>query len=453
MNKFRKFFVFAMLLSVTAFFASCGNDDEGGADTDTPGEDLTITDNGEGTGTTTWTAGNTYLLDGFVYVNDGQTLTIEPGTVIKGKSGQGETASALIVARGGRIIAEGTADAPIIFTAEADLLNGNLGTTQGLWGGIIMLGNAGLNSAPGESAIEGIPTSETRGLYGGTSDNDNSGVLKYVSIRHGGTDIGAGNEINGLTLGGVGSGTTIEYVEIFANKDDGIEFFGGTVNTKYVISAYCGDDAVDYDEGYRGKNQFTFVYQNTGDGDRGGEHDGGTDPEDGNPYATPMFVNCTYVGGGTDGKRTITFRDNAGGQYHNSVFANFTRGIDVEFLASGESSYKRFEAGQLILANNTFSNVAGNDASAVFTIGTVEGKEPAEAELTAAVSAIQAHFSGQGNAVDAEFITRSNVVPAAAGGAVSNPGDSFFDAANYRGAFAPGSTPWFNGWARVADEF
>jgi len=185
---------------------------------------ITVTDRGQGTGTMTWNNSCTYVLDGMVFVNDGQTLTIEEGTVIKGKSGQGENASAMIVARGGKIMAEGTKTNPIIFTSEADQLRrkadgsgyengGNLPpTASGLWGGLIMLGNAVLNSSPGESAIEGIPTTETRGLYGGSDDTDNSGMLKYVSIRHGGTDVGAGNEINGFTLGGVGGATRIDFI-------------------------------------------------------------------------------------------------------------------------------------------------------------------------------------------------------------------------------------------------
>ncbi|HEY9114111.1 MAG TPA: hypothetical protein VIN10_05385, partial [Bacteroidales bacterium] len=158
---------------------------------------VTINYNINGTGTTTWTSNNIYILNGLVFVNDGQTLTIEPGTVIKGKAGQGENASAFIVARGGKIMAEGTAEKPIIFTAEADDLQGSVpDLDNGLWGGVIILGKAVLNTVPAVQQIEGIPTTEARGSYGGNDDNDNSGVLKYVSIRHGGTDIGEGNEIN-----------------------------------------------------------------------------------------------------------------------------------------------------------------------------------------------------------------------------------------------------------------
>lgn len=312
-----------------------------------------------------WTKGNTYILDGLVFVNDGQTLNIEAGTIIKGKPGEADNASALIIAQGGKIMAEGTAAEPIIFTAEGDDGTGQSPALRGLWGGLIILGKSTLNSTPGTSAIEGIPTNEPRGTYGGTTEDDNSGILKYVSIRHGGTNIGEDNEINGLTLGGVGSGTTIEYVEVVGNKDDGIEWFGGTVNGKHLLAVYCGDDGLDYDEGYRGQNQFVIVHQeDTPDAaDRGGEHDGGTDPETGTPYATPVFVNVTSVG--NSNSRAITFRDNAGGQYHNSIFVNYGRGIDIEDLEDqDQDSYKQWREGILRLENNVFFNIGAGEAGA-----------------------------------------------------------------------------------------
>ena len=139
---------------------------------------ITVADNGSGTGTTTWTNDNIYLLDGFVFVNSGQTLTIQPGTVIKGKPGTGANASALIVAKGGVINACGTVTQPIIFTFEADPLDGSVPmTTTGQWGGLMLLGDAVLNTVPSSQNIEGIPTSETRGSYGGANDADNSGTL------------------------------------------------------------------------------------------------------------------------------------------------------------------------------------------------------------------------------------------------------------------------------------
>ncbi len=337
----------------------------------TEGTIVTVTDADLSSGADlTWTKDKTYVLDGLVFVNDGQTLTIEPGTVIKGKPGEAENASALIIAQGGKIMAEGTAAEPITFTFEADNGTGQSSTLRGQWGGLIVLGKASLNSSPGTSAIEGIPTNEPRGTYGGSDDTDNSGVIKYVSIRHGGTNIGDDNEINGLTLGGVGTGTTIDYVEIIANKDDGVEWFGGTVNAKHLLAIFCGDDALDYDEGFRGQTQFVIIHQDDADdaADRGGEHDGGTDPETGTPYATPVFVNVTSIG--NSGSRILTFRDNAGGEYHNSIFVNYGKGIDIEdILDQDQDSYKQWVDGNLKIVNNVFFNIgAGTTAADLFKV-------------------------------------------------------------------------------------
>lgn len=315
---------------------------------------------------TTLSKDTIYIIDGLVFIGNGETLTIEKGTVLKGKPGSGASASALIIAKGGIINAIGTATEPIIMTYEGDNGTPQLSNVKGQWGGLILLGNARLNSSPGSTQIEGIPTNEPRGIYGGADDSDNSGTIKYVSIRHGGTDIGAGNEINGLTLGGVGSGTTIEYIEVVSNKDDGLEFFGGAPNTKHIITAFCGDDSFDYDEGFRGKGQFWVTVQDE-ESDRGGEHDGGTDPETATPYATPVIYNVTYIGNGTS--RAITFRDNAGGEYHNSIFYNFGKGIDIEDLTSGEDSYSRFVNSDLKLKGNIFYEIgSGTTAYDIFTI-------------------------------------------------------------------------------------
>ncbi|MEM9723675.1 MAG: T9SS C-terminal target domain-containing protein, partial [Bacteroidota bacterium] len=337
-----------------------------------------ITDNGgQGTGTATWSSDTVYVLEGRVFVNAGDVLTIEAGTVIKGRASEDpQNAAVLVVARGAQLIADGTAQAPIIFTAERDdvTVAGDVEEFErGLWGGLVVLGNATTNRGGNEGQIEGIVDAEDpRVLYGGDNDEDNSGILRYISIRHGGTAIAPDNEINGLTLGAVGSGTTIEYIEVYANFDDGVEWFGGTVNTKYLSVAFCGDDSYDYDEGFRGKGQFWFTIQDE-DGDRGGEHDGGTDPETGEPFAIPIVYNATYLGSGNPNdespSRALTLRDNAGGQYWNSIFADFSRGIDVELLASGTHSFDRLEAGEAAFAGDIFFNIdAGATAEDLFTI-------------------------------------------------------------------------------------
>lgn len=207
----------------------------------------------------TWETGNTYVLGGRIAVLDGATLTIEPGVIVKGEAGTGTNATALLIARGGKLMAEGTASQPIIFTSLVDEIEPGMVESpnlepelNGLWGGIIVLGKAPISADAASVQIEGIPASDPNGLYGGTEAGDNSGVIKYVSIRHGGANIGEGNEINGLTLGGVGSGTVIENIEIVANQDDGIEWFGGTVSVKNAVIWNVGDDAVDTDQAWAG---------------------------------------------------------------------------------------------------------------------------------------------------------------------------------------------------------
>jgi hypothetical protein len=223
------------------------------------------------TSNTTWETGKIYILTSRIAVISGAILTIQPGVIVKGQAGTGANATALIIARGGKIMAEGTSDSPIIFTSVADeLTTGQISSPNldpdlnGLWGGLIVLGNAPISADAVSVQIEGIPPSDQNGLYGGDNPTDNSGIIKYVSIRHGGTNIGEGNEINGLTLGGVGSGTIIENIEIVANQDDGIEWFGGTVNVKNVVVWNAGDDAIDTDQSWGGTLD-NFIVINPGD--------------------------------------------------------------------------------------------------------------------------------------------------------------------------------------------
>ena len=300
---------------------------------------------------TTWTADNAYILDKSIFVKNGATLTIEPGTTILGtKNVANNTYGSLIISRNGTIMAEGTAAAPIVMTAKEDRDAQLTATTDddldpatdgGLYGGLIILGSAPINYYTGpttnanEFTIEGFPAgSSTDILYGGTDTADNSGVVKYMSLRFGGFvyDAVNGKEINGLTMGGVGSGTTIENVEIVGNTDDGMEIFGGTVNTKRIAVAFCQDDSFDLDEGHQGFHQFWFAIQNsTGTlGDRGGEWDGGNGSNSvrtGTPYTTATIYNATFIGdsGTAGGANTgIYLDDYFAGQMHNSVLHQFS---------------------------------------------------------------------------------------------------------------------------------
>lgn len=309
----------------------------------------TVNVSGSLTADTTWTADNVYVLSGYVFVTEGATLTVEPGTVIKGEVSTGAGAAALVITTGSQIMAQGTADNPIIFTSVLDNLDGSLGSDRkGLWGGVVILGNASINSrangeaagTPAQDQIEGFSvTTEQVPLitFGGTNDTESSGVMTYCSIRHGGATIGTGNEINGLTLGGVGSGTTLSYIEVYSNQDDGFEFFGGTVNADHLVAAFCGDDSFDFDQGFRGKLQwlFTIQVQDQEPGDKAIEWDGATSPLLATPVSNVTVSNLTAIGVGLSGDGSgsnspINPRDNATVNLHNSVFINYDRGIEIE---------------------------------------------------------------------------------------------------------------------------
>lgn len=279
----------------------------------------------------TLTADRIWELQGRVIIDEGTKLTIEPGTIIKGREGALTNASALIISRGATIMAEGTADNPIIFTSILD--NIKVGEKMGTnldelenekWGGLIVLGKAPISAGDGdtESSIEGLPADEPFAKYGGDIPTDNSGIIKYVSIRHGGISIGAGNEINGLTLGGVGSETTIENIEIYATLDDGIEFFGGTVNVTNALVAWQGDDGVDIDQNYAGTVDNFVVTHGAGVGtDEGLEVDG---PE-GSTHTDGLFTlkNGTIINDGVEGSAG-DFKSLAQGTVENVTFSGYT---------------------------------------------------------------------------------------------------------------------------------
>lgn len=324
--------VLAMLFaSAAVVMTSCSKDDNDDDDNNNNTTENRITANI--TQNTTWTTGKTYVLGARIAVLSGVTLTIQPGVVVKGEAGTGANATALIIARGGKIMAEGTATQPIIFTSVADeIAPGQIASPNldpdlnGLWGGLLILGNAPISADAEAVQIEGIPPSDQNGLYGGTNATDNSGVLRYVSIRHGGANIGEGNEINGLTLGGVGSGTVIEYIEIIANQDDGIEWFGGTVNVTNALIWNTGDDAVDTDQSWGGTLD-NFIVVNPGD--ECFELDGpeGT-MEDGH-----IIKNGTVYAGAAEG--LVDLDDNSIVEMMGIYFFGIAAGQDFDLVPSG----------------------------------------------------------------------------------------------------------------------
>lgn len=255
---------------------------------------LPVTVSGEINTNTTWTNDNIYLLSGFVYVEDGATLTIEAGTIIKGdKASKGS----LIITKTGTIIAQGTECEPIVFTSnEPEGLR-----TYGDWGGVIILGEAPINVPGGSAVIEGgVDTPEGDGTYGGVNSADNSGIFSYVRIEFAGIPFVPGNEINGLTMGGVGSGTQIDHVQVSYSGDDAFEWFGGTVNAKYLIGYRNWDDEFDTDFGYSGKVQFGYVLRdpNVGDvsGSNGFESDNDATGSGNTPISRGLFSNITIAG-------------------------------------------------------------------------------------------------------------------------------------------------------------
>lgn len=417
----------------------------------------------EGVGTTTWTADNIYVLKGFVFVNSGQTLTIEPGTVIKGLPGQGSGASALIVARGGKIMAEGTSTEPIIFTGLADDLEGSVpAEASSLWGGLIILGKASNNnlSTSGVVSIEGIPTEEERGKHGGDDDADNSGVLRYVSIRHGGSVIGADNEINGLTLGSVGTGTVIENIEVIANFDDGIEFFGGTVNVKNVVISYAGDDGLDIDLGYRGNIQGGIVWH-TGptlesSDPNGAELDGGDGAnETAAPFATPKMANLTFMfdkmSAPSGMNRALYYRDNFRGSLYNSIIVGHDAKFDIERrIDLAESSYDGFGL-DFEIKGNIFFGVSGVTSGNSF-VDIFQLSDDTDATLESDVEATLASDNG---IVDPAFGTGSNKFKPSAAEVKQDLATlpAGLDARAYKGGVDPdATTPFFANWTLTWEE-
>lgn len=437
-----------------------------------PAQTIDINESADGVGTTTWESQNTYILNGRIFVNDGQTLTIEAGTVIKGQTGQTEDASALIVARGGKIIANGTATDPIIFTGLADDVSrtDDLPKNQrGLWGGVVILGNAYINHPHGQTTIEGIPAtaSEFRSQYGvGTEavtgkawaqdDAHNAGELSYVSIRHGGTNIGAGNEINGLTMGGVGSGTSIHHIEVYGNDDDGFEWFGGMANSSYLASIYNQDDAFDWDFGWRGENQFWVAVQEQGfdASNRGFESDGAhKDNLNASIFSKPQIFNMTLVGSaaagtanGTD-HNALFFTENSGGLIYNSIIVGFGQGINLTDVGGANgNSRDRLTAGDLAFKNNIWTDVADNTTAGIANNLTALKTYLEDADNANEISAtpgitITADAFNLVPAGGSLALTKARfALPAAANGFT-------YETADFIGAF--NATNWMKGWTAV----
>jgi hypothetical protein len=305
---------------------------------------------------TLWTSGNVYLLDGFVYVTSGATLTIQAGTVIRGDKVNKGT---IIVEKGGKIDAQGTASNPIVFTSNQVAGSRNYGD----WGGIILLGNAVINVPGGSATIEG----GVNRSYGGTNDNDDSGSMTYCRIEYSGIAFQPNNEINGLTMGGVGDGTTLDYIQVSFNGDDAFEWFGGKVNAKHLVTLGTYDDDFDTDFGYRGKVQFAVALRDPAQADVSGSHIFESD-NDGSgsantPITQPWFSNVSgFVFSPTDPdyKRVFHLRRNTKCSVYNSIFCGFPTGLFIDGTAAQTNATNN----ELQIENVIMANMTTNFASA-----------------------------------------------------------------------------------------
>ena len=460
------------------------------------------------TADTTWGDDESVVvLDGAIFVNNEATLTILPGTIVRGQPRRnGLNPGSLIVTQAGRIEALGNASSPIIFTTaaidnnsngipdddgvalvgystgtdlfyDADPVNSPLGlraagtilgnkvTSKGnlnddnteLWGGLVILGEAPTNlgtAAPNTAAglgyVEGL-TNGANTQYGGSIANDDSGILSYISVRHAGDEIGTGNELNGITLGGVGFGTTMEYCEVYCNYDDGFEWFGGTVNANHLVSAYVGDDSFDGDQGWIGQVQFAFAVQAfngvgvTG-GDEGFEFDGDDSPnvnEDVDFNIVPLpsyaFANFTIVGptGATgydsnvDANGRITLRNGFIGDLYNGYVVNCKGG----FL-----SYTATAA--------LIDSVTVDDSTDV-AVPTGTGLTTANIVLPAAAAGLIGEDQGVVGGLNPRHVTGGFPPPAGIASTISLPAP--FETTTYRGAFpSSGSLElWTTGWTAL----
>jgi hypothetical protein len=427
-----------------------------------------------------WTNNNVYLLDGLVFLESGGVLNIQEGTVIKftPRADLGNP-SALVICRGAQIFANGTAANPIIFTAEDDDVDDatDMGPNDvSLWGGLVILGKAYTEkNGNTEVNVEGIPTTEPRGVYGMPAgqavNNDNSGVLRYISVRHGGREIASGNELNGITLGAVGSGTTMEYIEVYANSDDGIEWFGGSVNCKYCAVAFCEDDSFDWDETWTGKGQFWFSIQRPDVADAGWECDGST-PDDVGIPSNPTVYNATHIGSGVGAAAAnpigILLRAGTQAKIANSIVADMKgKGLEVQDKPANTTTdaFAQFQNGNIKFQNNLFWKIGSNTTldtiSSTSVIRFTSGSDQTNRQqlvdslnvwtntiVPSSTNLIRSISRTQNNALDPR---PNSGTPALTTSLAALPsGDAFFTNVNFKGAFGPLSTDlWVRGWSAL----
>ncbi len=394
--------------------------------------------------TLTGSATQKYILSGFVYVKSGVTLTINPGTIVFGEK---LTKGTLIIERGAKLMAEGTASQPIVFTSNQAAGSRDYGD----WGGIIICGKATVNLPGGEGTIEG----GTGAMFGGAlapDDADNSGSLKYVRIEFPGIPFQPNQEINGLTLAGVGSGTTIDYIQVSYSGDDSYEFFGGTVNAKHIVAHRGWDDDFDTDNGYKGKVQFAVALRDPAIADQSGsngfESDNDATGTSATPATHPIFSNVSIFGpycnpstpANSLYKRAAHLRRNTQTCIYNSVMAGYPVGLLIDATtteANATNGDLQFRNNVLCAMTDTLAvnNGSSFDITSFFnTSGWGNSKVNGVADL----------YIHSFNLTAPDF-TPYNASPLMSGADFTNGNlTTWFDVVTYKGAF--GSTDWTTSW-------
>jgi len=386
------------------------------------------------TGTETWTNGNYWVLRGAVFVEDGAVLNIQAGTTVIGETG---SVGALVVERGGRLNAIGTAAQPIVFTSDQQPGE----RARGDWGGIILNGRAPVNLEGGEGEGEA-----DTGVYGGDDPNDSSGSLVYVRVEFAGTEFSPDNELNGIAFQAVGRGGRYDFIQIHMNKDDGLEWFGGTADIKHAVVTNAGDDSFDWTFGWRGRAQFVAVSQRGDDADAGLEADNNEFNNELLPRSAPTIYNVTFCGDpdrneGTESVRGWLLRRGTAGELRNFIIQGFKNvGIEV----NGTSALREAAQGNLRVSNGVIFNTGAN--------GTTYG-------ATATMPLFNTTFPnvrlgqnpGIGDCHNHESPNwRPTGVATLAGGQLAPftpPNDGFFEVTTYVGAFNPDpALDWAAGW-------
>lgn len=446
MNKLKQMLSIAALSILVASCVKVKFEDENGGgsnnNTDDPNQTRILQGSYERNITLT---GGTYTLKGYVYFTAGTTLSIPKGTIIKSDISQ---KGALIIERGARIEAVGTAQEPIVFTSGKAAGE----RARGDWGGVIILGNAPTNRplSPAPLIEGGVDR-----RYGGADPDDNSGIMRYVRIEWAGIAAEPGSEINGLTLGGVGSGTTLEYIQVSYGNDDAYEFFGGTVNAKYLVAYATSDDDLDFDFGYTGKIQFAVIQRRPEiadtDNGNGVEADNDGSGSSATPFTRPILSNVTWIGpnGDPNTNAQISYanrwRRNVRFEVHNSVMMGYPKG---GFGLEGTATATEYSNGNSLFRNNLvhaftnpYKSIDGNAAS-VISQNEMQIKAEAEGCIT---------YSNANDImlVDPFNWDNPNYMPMVGSPALSGASftglDTFFSNVPFRGAF--GSTNWLSGWA------